>query len=409
MGVKCERNTGNLYLDTAGLAFLTSYAPPSSRFPFYPSPLSSLLLFSPEPWSHSKSLKLQIAALSGHCLPSGSRIPLEPGQVLGFSWKWYPAISKKDSFSHPLITLRSSYSREAWFGFLEAERRHEDRSTCPRWSTCWSICDRAQARPAEEPSYQAQHHWEQWIVMFKLLNTWGIVCYRGKHSKCTLIFIPLFFLNFCLQFKVPCSTNAIGMCPLTRVSSDSYFQFSSVQSLSHVQLFGTPWTAARQASLSITNTQSILKLMSIESMMPSNHLILCCSLLLSPSIFPASESFLVSQFFTSSDQSPRLSASASVLPKNIQDWFPLGWTGWISLLSKGLSRVFSKITVQNYQFLVLRDFYSPTLTSTHDYWRKTAFTRQIFVGKVMSLIFNMLSRLIIAFLPKSKCLLISWP
>ena len=130
--------------------------------------------------------------------------------------------------------------------------------------------------------------------------------------------------------------------------------FSSVQSFSHVQLFATPWIAACQASLSITNSWSLLKLMSIESVMPSNHLILCHPLLLLPSIFSnesnESGSFQMSQFFTSGSQSIRVSASASVLPMNIQGWFPLGWTGWISLQSKGFSRVFSNTTVQKHQF-----------------------------------------------------------
>ena len=95
--------------------------------------------------------------------------------------------------------------------------------------------------------------------------------------------------------------------------------FSSVQSLSHSRLFATPWTAARQASLSIANSQSLLKLMSIESVMPSNHLILCHSLLLLPSIFPSIKIFSKSQFFTSGGQSIGVSASASVFPMNIQD------------------------------------------------------------------------------------------
>ena len=125
---------------------------------------------------------------------------------------------------------------------------------------------------------------------------------------------------------------------------------SSVQSLSHVGLFATPWTAAHQAFLPITNSQSLLKLMSIESVMPSNHLILCRPLLLLPSIFPRSGSFQMSQFFVSGGQSIGVSASASVLPMNLQDWFPLGWTGWISLQSKRLSRVFSNTTVQKHQF-----------------------------------------------------------
>ena len=112
----------------------------------------------------------------------------------------------------------------------------------------------------------------------------------------------------------------------------------------------TPWTAARQASLSITTSRSLFKLMSIESVMPSNHFILCHPLLLLPSIFPSIRDFPMSQFFTSGGQSIRVSASASVLPMNIQDWFPLGWTVWISLQFKGLSRVFSNTTFQKRQF-----------------------------------------------------------
>ena len=110
--------------------------------------------------------------------------------------------------------------------------------------------------------------------------------------------------------------------------------FSSVQSLSHVQLFVTPWTAACQASLSITNSWSFVKLMSIESVMSSNHLIFHSPLLLLPSIFPRIRAFSKSQFFTSSGQRIGVSASASVLPRSIQGWFPLGLTGWISLQSK---------------------------------------------------------------------------
>ena len=128
------------------------------------------------------------------------------------------------------------------------------------------------------------------------------------------------------------------------------YWFSLVQSLSHVRLFVTPWTAARQTSLSITNSQSLPKLMSIESVMPSNHFILCRPLSSCPQSFPASGFFSVSQFFASGGQSMGVSASASVLPMNIQDWFPLGLTGWISLQSKGLPRVFSNTKVQKYLF-----------------------------------------------------------
>ena len=127
-------------------------------------------------------------------------------------------------------------------------------------------------------------------------------------------------------------------------------QFSQfVQSLSHVQLFETSWTAVRQVSLSITYSQSLLKLMSIESVMLFNHLILCRPLLLPPWIFPSIRSCRMSQFFESEGQSIGVSASASVLPMNIQDWFPLGWTSWISLQSKELATVFTNITVQKYK------------------------------------------------------------
>ena len=126
-------------------------------------------------------------------------------------------------------------------------------------------------------------------------------------------------------------------------SGTSIPYFSSVQSLSPVQLLTTPWTAAGQASLSITNSWSLLKLMSITSVMPSNHLMLCHPFSSHLQSFPAWESFPMSQFFTSGGRT-------SALPMNIQDSFPLGWTSWMSLKSKGLSRVFSNTTVQKHQF-----------------------------------------------------------
>ena len=128
------------------------------------------------------------------------------------------------------------------------------------------------------------------------------------------------------------------------------FQFTSVQSLSRVQLFATPWTAALQASLSITNSWSLTNSCPLSqrchptissSVVPfSSHL----------QSFPASGSFQMSQFFTSGGQSIGVSALTSILPMNIQNWFILGWSGWISLQSKGLSRVFSNTTVQKHQF-----------------------------------------------------------
>ena len=145
-----------------------------------------------------------------------------------------------------------------------------------------------------------------------------------------------------------------------------------VQSLSCVWLCTTPWIAAHQASQS-TVWWSWLKHMSIESMMPSNHLILCFSFFCPQSFCSWSGSFPVSQIFVSGGQSVDASASASVLPMNIQGWFPLGLTGLISFLSKGLSRVFCSTTVQKYQSLVLSLLYGPTVTSVHDYWKKHDF------------------------------------
>ena len=115
-------------------------------------------------------------------------------------------------------------------------------------------------------------------------------------------------------------------------------------------IFATPWSTAHQASLSITNSWSSLRLMSIESVMPSSHLILCRPFSSYPQSLPASESFPMSQLFASGGQSTGVSALVSFLPKNTQGWSPLEWTGWISLQSKGLSRVFSNTTLQKHQF-----------------------------------------------------------
>ena len=127
-------------------------------------------------------------------------------------------------------------------------------------------------------------------------------------------------------------------------------QFNSVQSLSCVQLFVTPWIAAHQASLSITISWSSLRFTSIESVMPSSHLILVVPFSSCPQSLPASESFPMSQLFAWGGQSTGVSALASFLPKKSQGWSPSEGTDWISLQSKGLSRVFSNITVQKHQF-----------------------------------------------------------
>ena len=125
--------------------------------------------------------------------------------------------------------------------------------------------------------------------------------------------------------------------------------------------------------------------------------------------FPSSGSFPMSHSFTSGDRSIGVSASASALPMNIRDWFPLGLTGLISLQSKGLSRIFSNTTVQKHQFFSTQ--LSLSSNSHIHKWlleKTIALTRWTFVGKVMSLLFNMLFRLVIAFLPRSKHLLVSW-
>ena len=134
------------------------------------------------------------------------------------------------------------------------------------------------------------------------------------------------------------------MCSCPKDSSN--FQFNSVQSLSRVRLFATPWIEARQASLSITNSRSSPRLTSIELVMPSSHLILCRPLLL---LSPIPESFPISQLFAWGGQSTGVSALASFLPKKPQGWSPSQWTDWISLQSKGLSKVFSNTTVQKHQ------------------------------------------------------------
>ena len=160
--------------------------------------------------------------------------------------------------------------------------------------------------------------------------------------------------------------------------------------------------------LPTTNSWSLLKLMSIKLVMPSHHLTLCHPLLLLPSIFPIKRVF-------SSESALRIrwpkywNFSFSISPSNeYSGWFPLGWIGWISLLSKGLSRVFSNTTVQKHQFFGTQLSLWSNSTAIRDYWKNHSLDCMDLCCKVMSLFFNMLSRLVIAFFPRSKCLLISW-
>ena len=166
-------------------------------------------------------------------------------------------------------------------------------------------------------------------------------------------------------------------------------QFSSFQLLSHVQLFVTPWIAARQVSLSITNSQSLLKLVPVESVMPSSHLVLCHPLLLLPSIFPSIRVFAKESVLASGGQS--IGASASVLPMNIQDWFPLGLISLISLQTKRFSKSFfqhhsSKASIFQHSAFFIVQLSHPYMTTG----KTVALTRWTFVGKVLSLLFNML-------------------
>ena len=150
----------------------------------------------------------------------------------------------------------------------------------------------------------------------------------------------------------------------------------SVQLLSCVWLFATSRTATCQASLPTTNSQSLLKLKTIKLVMPSNHLILCIPFSSCLQSFPASGSFLMSQFFASGGQNIGASASASVLPVDIQDWFPLGSTGLISLQYKGLSRVFFGTTFQKRQFFsAQRSLWSTSLFRIVSITRYTSLLR----------------------------------
>ena len=193
-----------------------------------------------------------------------------------------------------------------------------------------------------------------------------------------------------------------------RYSGDLATQFSSVQSLSHVRLFVTPWIAACQASLSITNSQSLLKLMSIESVMPSNHLILHCPLLLPPSIFPSIRIF--------SNESglhirwPKYwSFGFNISPSNQYSGlisFRMDQLGLLAVqgtFKSLLEHHSSKASILQCSVFFYSQLSYPYMTTG----RTVALTRWTFVGKVMSLLVNMLSRLVIAFLPRSKCLLIS--
>ena len=186
-------------------------------------------------------------------------------------------------------------------------------------------------------------------------------------------------------------------------------QFSSVQLLSHVRIFAAPWTAARQASLSITNSQSLLKLMSIELVMPSNHLILCCPLLLLPSIFPSIRVFS-NESVLCIRRPEYWHFSFSISPSSEHSGlisFKMDWLDLLAVqgtLKSLLQHHSSKASILRHSAFFIVQLSYPYMTTG----KTIALTRWTFVGKVMSLLLNMLSRLVITFLPRSTHLLISW-
>ena len=185
--------------------------------------------------------------------------------------------------------------------------------------------------------------------------------------------------------------------------------FSSVQSLSHVQLFETPWTAACQASLSITNSQSLLKLMSIDLVMPSNHPILCCLLLLLPSIIPSIRIF--SNESVLHIRWPKYwSFSFSISPSNEHSGLISFRMDWLNLLAvQGTLKSLLQHHSSKASILWCSAIFTVQLSHPYMTTGKTiALTRRTLVSKVMSLLLNILSRLVITFLPRSKHLLISW-
>ena len=186
-------------------------------------------------------------------------------------------------------------------------------------------------------------------------------------------------------------------------------QFSSIQSLSRIPLFATPWTAARQASLSITSSQSPPKPMSIESVMPSNHLILCQPLLLLPSIFPSIRVF--SNESALRMRSPKYwSFSFNISPSNEHPGLISFRMDWLDLLAvQGTCKSLLQHHSSKASILQCSAFFTIQLSHPYMTTGKTiGLTRRTFVDKVMSLLFDMLSRLVITFLPRSKHLLISW-
>ena len=244
-----------------------------------------------------------------------------------------------------------------------------------------------------------------WVI----LSFWWVCLFVCISISAINIYLQVFISTCFYSFWENTRNRMIGSYGIfsTLRNCQSLFKYV-VQLLNHVWLFATPWTAASQASLSIINSLACSNSCPLSRWC---HPTISFSVVPFPCLlsFLVSGPFLMSRLFASGGQSTGASASASVLPMNIQEWFPLGLTGLISLQPKGLSIVFFNIAVQKQQFFGAQpSLWSNSHIHTWPLEKNIALTRWTFVGKVMSLLFNMLSRFVLAFLPRSKRLLMSW-
>ena len=192
-------------------------------------------------------------------------------------------------------------------------------------------------------------HAKRWKCLCRS-GEWMILLRNFRSLRHMTMVMKMLLSQLAWPEQLPKLKGKMGGCPCWFWRYQEDIHFSLVQSLSSVWLFVTPWITAHQASLSIINSRSSLRLTSIESVMLSSHLILCCPLLLLLPIPPSIRVFSNESTLRIGGQSIGVSALASFFPKNTQDQSPLEWTGWISLQSKGLSRVFSNTTLQKHQF-----------------------------------------------------------
>ena len=194
------------------------------------------------------------------------------------------------------------------------------------------------------PRGESEEHLE-WRILHQV---WWYQLLRLETKKTKVSFLGT-IISLWFTDEIYTLRNSKGR-EMSLMVTDILHQFSSVQSIRCVWLFATPWTAAHQASLSITNSRSSPRLTSIELVMPSSHLILCCPLFLLPPIPSSIRVFSNESTLPWGGQSTEVWALAWFLPKKSQGWSPSEWTGWISLQSKALSRVFSNTTLQKHQF-----------------------------------------------------------